>query len=249
MNLDSKMRPNDSTIRLACSFSFQKNLPFFHAISCNFSANQINFIVGENGVGKSTLLRIIQGNTTEREHIEGSIAIDGTHYNIAHKQTRRLQNNITRLVCQDYKKMLALNFTVRTNISTAQLAYYPLFTTIPHDLRYATMLQEAGIALESLVDTLSGGQQQITAVVMALQKKINILLLDEPTAALDHNNTQLVINFLNKLVKTNRLTVLCITHNQELINTCDVRYYYQLYKNTTNQRSLKKITLPSDAEQ
>jgi ABC-type lipoprotein export system ATPase subunit len=80
-------------------------------------------------------------------------------------------------------------------------------------------MHEFNLNLKKNVQQLSGGQKQILAIMMALQKPTQILLLDEPTAALDEKNTHMVIQFLNTLAQERNLIIIIITHDKELTQT------------------------------
>jgi ABC-type lipoprotein export system ATPase subunit len=91
---------------------------------------------------------------------------------------------------------------------------------------------------------LSGGQRQILAILMALQKSASILLLDEPTAALDDKNSSMVMSFLNELLATDKnLTVLIICHDKELVDTYAHSQYHQIEVHDDNTRTIELKTI------
>ena len=113
--------------------------------------------------------------------------------------------------------MIADQFSFIENARLAAMAHYPGVTKLPQATLYPELLQRFGIAMDKPTKLLSGGQRQILAIVMALQKKCSILLLDEPTAALDETNAELVMHFLQDLIRTTGLTVIMICHDSDLI--------------------------------
>ncbi len=231
---------NMSTISVNVSFAFEGDTLFFKDLSCDFTTDAIMFIMGRNGIGKSTFLRILQGELYDGEYIQGSIKLNEVIYNLADKNTQLLLKTTSRLVHQNYNTMLATDFSVANNLSVAQLPYYPSLTALSTTFKYADMLQEVGITPNNQVAALSGGQRQILAIVMALQKPITLLLLDEPTAALDEKNAQMVMNFLTKLTQLHQITIICITHDKELIHTYAQHYFYEIVKNSNGERFMEK---------
>lgn len=77
---------------------------------------------------------------------------------------------------------------------------------------------------------------------MALQNKADVLLLDEPTAALDPENSRLVMSFLQEIVRNSHITIVIISHDVELVNEYAPGYYYKLYiDEKTQERKVQEI--------
>ncbi len=80
-------------------------------------------------------------------------------------------------------------------------------------------LKPLGLRLEDLLNTqigkLSGGQRQIITIVMATLCKPDILLLDEPTAALDPVSTENLLQFVNKFTEQRKMATMMITHDEQ----------------------------------
>ncbi len=228
------------TISVHISFAFEPNTLFFSNVQCSFTAGSLTFIVGKNGIGKSTFFRILQGKIYQGERVSGSIIIDNVTYDFADKNTHNLLANKVRLVAQNYSTMLASDFSVAVNLGVAQLFCYPSVISLPTSFKYLDMLEEVGITLDKQAAELSGGQKQILAIIMALQKPIKFLLLDEPTAALDEKNTQLVMNFLTKLTQAHNITIICITHDKEVTHAFAQNFFYEIVKNNQGERYIEK---------
>lgn len=84
--------------------------------------------------------------------------------------------------------------------------------------RLPALLERLEIDLTLPTYRLSGRQRQILALTMALQKSPSLLLLDEPTATLDSINSHLVFQFLQALIIADKVTILTICHDHDLIN-------------------------------
>ena len=82
---------------------------------------------------------------------------------------------------------------------------------------YREMLAQCGMGLEDRLDTkvgtLSGGQRQALALVIANMTDIDLLILDEHTAALDPKSADTVMQLTDKFVKASKITTMMVTHN------------------------------------
>ena len=82
---------------------------------------------------------------------------------------------------------------------------------------YREKLRELGLGLEDKLDvkvgSLSGGQRQAIALLMAVMTPIDFLILDEHTAALDPRTAEIIMQLTDKLVKEKKLTAMMVTHN------------------------------------
>jgi len=196
------------------SFRFAKDKSyFFKNLSIAFDSGKMHFIRGKNGAGKSTLFRLLQGNSTQQEQVSGDLEISGVKYQLE----KRDRIDEVRLVHQKFDNMLADQFSFDDNMRFAAIAQYPKFRSLPDYKPVPDFLKQFGIDHTKPVKLLSGGQRQILAILMVLQKPTKILLLDEPTAALDDQNTNMVMEFLSELVRTTDLIILMICHDKELV--------------------------------
>lgn len=186
--------------------------PLFKDISCTIQNPGITLVTGKNGVGKSTLFSLVQGTVAAH----GTIMLDDQSYDLNMLHDRIQLQAHTILMQQKVDHMLAPSFTVRENLQAASLSKFPFLTDFSrtvytmhgHDLHF----------LDIPVARLSGGQKQIVALLMSIQKKPSVLLLDEPTAALDEKNAQIFMDFVHDLAIAQNMIVLCITHDSMLID-------------------------------
>ncbi len=201
------------------SFTFKKNNQlFFQNISFTCHKHRIYFVQGQNGTGKSTLLRLLCGNIKPTEVITGTGKLFETSFDFTSRTTPDFLTQTVRLVPQNVNFLLATNLTVKQNITLANLTSYPNLKKLPQQINHEQTFKKFGINKHAPVNQLSGGQRQILAIMMALQKPTRVLLLDEPTAALDKKNTLLVMDFIAQIAKQLPLTVIIVNHNQEIIN-------------------------------
>lgn len=236
---------NISLNGISFHFTSARKNRFFSDVSTSFEVNKIHFIRGKNGAGKSTLFRLMNGTIFSGEYIKGTFTLDGTSYNLSLEHARTSLKEHVRQVPQKFDLMLADNFSFEENLSMANMPRLPFLAPLAKQYSIPDFLvDQFEIDFTVPVRRLSGGQRQILAILMALQKPTKILLLDEPTAALDHKNARMVIHFLQELIRLNPLlTVLIICHDTELVETYAQDNYYEIVVHQNSQRSIDVIPL------
>ena len=192
-------------------------------IKLNIKDSDFITIVGSNGAGKTTLFNCLSGKNTIDE---GEIILD--NQNISKQKEYERSKYIGRLF-QDPLKGTAPNMSVEENLALAYLrannSKNPLSTLSNKDRQLIKeRLKELNLGLEDKLNQkvalLSGGQRQALTLLMATIVSPKILLLDEHTAALDPNTSELIMDLTNKIVSRNYMTCLMITHNlNQAINT------------------------------
>jgi len=180
-------------------------------------------IVGSNGAGKTTLFNCISGKTTIDQ---GTIILD--EEDITNQKEYIRSKYIGRLF-QDPLKGTAPNMSVEVNLALAYLrannSKNALSTINDNDRELIKdKLKELNLGLENQLNqkvaSLSGGQRQALTLLMATIVSPKILLLDEHTAALDPNTSEIIMKLTKEIVSKNNMTCLMITHNlQHAIDT------------------------------
>lgn len=202
------------------TFSFNEQGPvFFDRVSASFVSGRIHFIRGKNGSGKSTFFRILKHDMLTGERVSGELILNGHTYALR----AGAYEHLVGMVHQKVDAMLVDEASCIENLQLALLSTYPTVAPLPAPPEIPAFVSRFGIDPHIPVKRLSGGQRQIVAILMALQKKISVLLLDEPTAALDEVNAAMVISFLEQLAQQLQLVVLIISHDKELVEqyACD----------------------------
>jgi ABC-type multidrug transport system ATPase subunit len=216
------------------TFKFGKGRKsFFNDVSVDFDPYQLNFIQGKNGSGKSTFFRLINGNVQPGEEVSGFLMLDAESYFF----DQRLQACITEIP-QNFDRMLAPENTFIENLICAQIGRYPTFTGLPKTYFIPDFIQKYNIDYNVPVRKLSGGQRQILSIVMALQKPTKLILLDEPTAALDEENSFLVMDFLKELCEKKQISCIIIVHDQDIIQRYAEKRFFKLEVLETGERVL-----------
>jgi ABC-type lipoprotein export system ATPase subunit len=166
--------------------------------------------------------------------------LGGIAYDLATTQAQGLEQHI-KFVQQKFDLMLADRFSFEENLRCASLPHYPMIAPLPALAPLPPFITRFGINPKQLVKSLSGGQRQILAILMALQKPTQILLLDEPTAALDSKNSHMVMEFLQELVSSTAVTVLMICHNPELVRTYAKNGYFHMTVDSNQLRTIEFV--------
>jgi putative ABC transport system ATP-binding protein len=186
-------------------------------IDLDVNAEDFITLIGSNGAGKSTLLNIIAGVYPPESG--GKIIINGR--DITGLSEYRHARYVGR-VYQDPHVGTAAKMSIEENMAMAVLRGQPRLRAASNKQRrelFRSALAPLGLGLENrlnaLVGTLSGGQRQALALVMATVSKPAILLLDEHIATLDPRTAQIVLDLTDMIVKGEKMTAIMVTHNME----------------------------------
>jgi ABC-type multidrug transport system fused ATPase/permease subunit len=197
------------------AFAYSKDAPVLTNVNFKIQAGQMVGVVGPTGGGKSTIVSLIP---RFYDPSAGKVFVDGV--DIRDYRINGLRNQIAYVL----QETVLFHGTVAENIAygrgsatrdeiveAAKLANADEFIAkMPHG--YDTMVGDRG-------DTLSGGQRQRIGIARALIRNNPILILDEPTAALDTESEQLVIEAMERLMKGR--TVITIAHRLSTIRNSD----------------------------
>jgi putative tryptophan/tyrosine transport system ATP-binding protein len=184
-------------------------------VSLEMEQKEFLVIIGSNGSGKSTLLNLIAGNFFPDE---GSISINNTDVTFMHDYQR--SQWISR-VFQDPLKGTAPDLTILDNFRLASLRTKRKGLQIGINQNFRNVVREKiavlNLGLENKLDTLvgklSGGQRQAMTLLMAALDEPKILLLDEPSAALDPRSSETVMKLADQVIRKQELTAILVTHN------------------------------------
>ena len=199
------------------SKSYKNGVEALRNVSLTIPDGEFCFIVGRSGSGKSTLVRLL---TKELEPTEGEITVNGLA--LQHMKRRLVPKYRRRLgvVFQDFR--LLEDRSVYENIGFAELIAGKSTPEIRADV--AEMLERVGLSEkhDAYPRELSGGEQQRTAIARALINRPEILIADEPTGNLDHENAVSIMQLLERIHEQGT-TVIVITHDLELVRMMNKR--------------------------
>ena len=172
-------------------------------------------VIGSNGSGKTTMLNLVCGSLAPDA---GTIVFNGK--DITKMREFRRARQIGR-VFQDPKMGTCANLTILENMALADNKNKIFGLTRGVNPKridyYRTLLEECEMGLENrlnaVVGSLSGGQRQALALVIANMTDLDMLILDEHTAALDPKSSETVMHLTDKFVHKSNITSLMVTHN------------------------------------
>jgi lipoprotein-releasing system ATP-binding protein len=192
-------------------------VPVLLGVDLDVAAGEMVAVVGASGVGKSTLLHVL--GTLDRPD-GGSLRIAGEDV-LALAEPRRCEfrNRTLGFVFQFHH--LLPEFSAIENVAMPLLiSRRPLPEARARALE---VLEDVGLRGrgEHRPGALSGGEQQRVAVARALAASPRVLLADEPTGDLDRGTGHKLAETLRAIVRARGLTVVVVTHNEELARGCD----------------------------
>ena len=209
-----------------------KNLNFFYGSSqalfdINLEANEGDTVVllGPSGAGKSTLIRTLNLLEVPKS---GELSIANNDFNLSNaianpKAIRQLRQDVG-MVFQQYN--LWPHLTVIENLIEAPMKVRGISE---NEAKADAMELLKRLRLEQLADRfplhLSGGQQQRVAIARALMMKPQVLLFDEPTAALDPEITAQVVDIIKELQETG-ITQVIVTHEVNVAQKVATKVVY-----------------------
>ena len=199
-------------------FDNQKKITVLKNLNFKFKKGSIYSLSGPSGSGKSTLLNLL--SLIDRP-TSGNLKID--NHNINHNKIEdndKIRSNNIGMVYQE--KNLLPDFTALENVCLASLAINNSHKTAEQES--LKIIQKVGLKdrINHFPSELSGGELQRIAISIALVNKPRILLADEPTGSLDHENANQIFNLLFKLKNKDRVIIFA-THNRFFANKADYK--------------------------
>jgi putative ABC transport system ATP-binding protein len=186
-------------------------------VSLAIPEGQFVILLGSNGSGKSTLLNVIAGNLSP-ERGQGEILINNQ---IVTRKAVHQRSPFIGRIFQQPSDGVASDLSVLENFRLAALRTSSKGLNVGTGKAFraevAYRVEVLGMGLENRLDrpigSFSGGQRQALSLLMATYVKPKLLLLDEPTAALDPKSAETVFNLACTIIKEQQLTALMVTHD------------------------------------
>lgn len=189
-----------------------------HDVSFRLRAGEILGIIGENGAGKSTMMKILSGIYSPTS---GEIFLDGEKTDI--RSPLDAKNLGISLIPQEFN--LVNDLTVYDNVflGSELLKKNGLLDKARMKARTAELLQELGVSIspEAKIEGLSAAEKQMVEICKALAFQCRILIMDEPTTVLTQHETGILFKRMRRL-RDEGMTILYISHKlKEIEAICD----------------------------
>ena len=197
------------------TFSYEKNNKILNNINFNAKENEAIGIIGANGVGKSTLLKLLVGLDL---NYEGKINIGNTILN--KKNLNKIIENIGYVFQASDNQLFMSN--VYDDIAFGPRNYGLLEEEVKSRVENALSMVHIEGLKNKKTYKLSGGEKKLVAIATIFSMKPNIILMDEPSIALDPRNRRNLINILNefqhlKIIASHDLDMILDTCNRTIL--------------------------------
>ena len=220
-------------------------------VSLRFAANQVHALIGPSGCGKSTFLR-----TLNRMHemspggwITGQVLLDGRDIYAPGVNAMHLRRRVgmvfqkpTPFPTMSIFDNVAAGVRVNGRRGRGELS-----EIVERSLRQAVLWDEVKDSLHHSALALSGGQQQRLCIARTLAPQPEVLLLDEPTASLDPQGTQLIEELLFELRTS--FTIVIVTHNlHQAARVSDTTTFFYLGTKVEHGPTKELFTTPTNEQ-
>ncbi|OFZ90300.1 MAG: ABC transporter ATP-binding protein [Betaproteobacteria bacterium RBG_16_66_20] len=191
-----------------------------HAVSLEVAAGEYVAVVGESGVGKSTLLNIVAGLEPP----------DAGEVSFRNAKLTAMDDDARTLLRREKFGFVFQAFHVLPHLTVQQNVGLPLLLrgldTDQIQVKSKKLIAAVGLAgrESSMPRELSGGELQRVAIARALVGEPKLVLADEPTGNLDQENARQVLALLRDQVKAHGAAGILVTHSEAAAATCDRRY-------------------------
>ena len=203
---------SDTCIELKqVDFAYDKNVQILKQVTMQIEAGESVGLIGANGMGKSTLLKLLVGLN---ENYAGDIRVEGIP--VLNQNLSAIREK-TGYVFQDSENQLFMS-TVSEDVAFGPRNYGLPEPEVEKRVKDALKRMQIEHLAEKHIYKLSGGEKKMAAIATILSMQPEVILMDEPTIALDPKNRRNLIRILNELPQTK----LIASHDLDMIyDTCD----------------------------
>lgn len=227
-----------------CYKIYRNGVTAVAGLNLKIEKGEFVFIIGSSGSGKSSIIKMLY---REEKPTKGEVIVAGINVaKLRNSKVYKLRRRIG-IVFQDFK--LLPNLNVFENVA------FPLesfgLKKIEIKKKVQAALNQVGLKekYKSFPRELSGGEQQRVCIARAIVNEPKLLICDEPTGNLDSETSKEIMDFLNKINKETKTTVIMATHSKEIVNRMKKRVVciedgvlvsdemkgsYKTYENTKN---------------
>ena len=192
---------------------YRNGVNALYDINLKIDQGEFVYIIGPTGSGKSTLIKLLDGEEVPTKGIVNVVGIDVGR--LKHSKVPIYRRNIG-VVFQDYR--LLPSKTVSENIAYALEVINLDKEQIRRRVRQVLNLVGLDDKGNAFPGELSGGQQQRVAIARAIANRPKVLIADEPTGNLDPAMSDEIMNLLEKVNSAYGTTILMVTHDKSIVN-------------------------------
>lgn len=218
-------------------------------VSLSFEEGEVHAIMGENGAGKSTLIKTVGGAIRPNE---GTITINGKSFD--HLTPTLSSENGIGVIYQEFN--LVPSLSVSENVCLGNKLGHKFYKDKKQmNAETSKVLEELGMEIDpnTMVSSLSTGQQQMVEIAKSMIKNCKVLIMDEPTASLSSAETENLLKMVGTL-KAKGVTILYISHRLEEVFQIsdrisimrDGHYIKTVNTKETSRRELIKLMVGRD---
>lgn len=193
----------------------RKTHTVFSGINADFRPGELVGLMGNNGVGKSTLLKTITGVLSP---LSGEVLLYGK--SIGEYTASQLAQHLSIVVTE---RIGGFNLTAKDVVASGRIPYINVFGKLGTEDEeiISQCMEQMGIAplAEKFVDELSDGQRQKVMIAKSLAQQTPLIILDEPTAFLDYNSKHQLFRILRDLCEKHQKLILVSSHDLDLMKS------------------------------
>ncbi|HUT60147.1 MAG TPA: phosphate ABC transporter ATP-binding protein PstB [Phycisphaerae bacterium] len=199
-----------------------ENLSFYYGkvqaltdVTLDILEHRVTALIGPSGCGKSTFLRCLNrmNDIIENTHAEGKILMDGADVNSPDTDVVELRRKVGMVFQKPNPFPKSIFENVAYGLRINGIAKSELADVVECSLRQAALWDEVRDKLKTPGTSLSGGQQQRLCIARALAVQPEVLLMDEPSSALDPIATAKIEDLIQQLKE--HYTIVIVTHNMQ----------------------------------
>lgn len=194
----------------------ERELVILSDVNFEIKSGEVVALLGKSGSGKTTMLSMLSGL---EKPTSGEIRINDVDITKLNEQELcQWRANSLGIIFQQFH--LVPHLTAFENV---MLPLEIMNTELSKADEALKWLSNVGLTERAghYTNKLSGGEQQRVAIARALAKNPHLILADEPTGNLDNETGQIVIKLLFDMVRKNNLTMILVTHDEDLAKMCD----------------------------
>ena len=216
INSDSNKEITSTKIEVDDISFYYGNNKALQDINLNISKNKVTALIGPSGCGKSTFLRTLNrmNDLIAGIRLEGSISLDGKDIYASSQDVVELRKRVGMVFQQanPFPKSIYDNVAYGPRIHGTKKKDI-LDDLVEQSLKGAALWDEVKDRLKEPALSLSGGQQQRLCIARVLAVQPEVLLMDEPTSAIDPIATQKIEDLVRELRQS--YTIVIVTHNMQ----------------------------------